>query len=97
MQFTKGQSGNPSGRPKGSQNKAATTLRERITALLEDRFEQLSEDLDSLDPKDRLKVYTDLLQYGLPKLQSIATTPNFDQMTEQELDRIIEELKAHAS
>jgi len=70
MAFTRGKSGNPQGRPSGTINRASQDLREHISNLLEDRYEQLLADLDMLEPKDRVKVYVDLLQYSIPKLQS---------------------------
>ena len=69
MPFTPGTSGNNAGRPKGSGNKINQHLRETITNFLEDNFQKVVDDFANLNPKDRVKFYCDLLQYGLPKLQ----------------------------
>ena len=53
MPFEPGESGNPNGRPKGSQNKETRTLREKIDYLLEDQFEMILKDLENLKPKER--------------------------------------------
>lgn len=59
------------GRKKGTPNKAGNSeLRHLITAFLNENIEQVIEDMNALEPKDRVRFYLDLLQYGLPKLQS---------------------------
>ncbi len=88
MAFKKGISGNINGRPKGSQNKAGGQLREVIANFLEQRFEDVVNDFEQLEPKDRIKVYTDLLQYGVPKLQAVSNAIEFEQMTDEHLDEI---------
>ena len=93
MAFKKGNSGNPSGRPKGSTNKTGGQLRELISGFLENRFQDVVTGFEEMEAKDKIKVYTDLLQYGLPKLQAVNNTIGFEQMTEDQLDEIIERLK----
>ena len=89
MPFTKGNSGNINGRPKGSKNKTGEQLRKLISDFLEQRFNGVVKDFESLVPKDRIKVYTDLLQYGLPKLQSVSNEISFENLTDQQLDEFI--------
>lgn len=93
MRYTKGQSGNPNGRPKGATNKATDRLRSWVTSFLEDNLDQIKKDFHLLEPKDRLILFERLLKYSLPTLQSTAITSEFDAMTDEELDRIITELK----
>ncbi|MEX2336351.1 MAG: hypothetical protein WD555_03670 [Fulvivirga sp.] len=82
--------GNP-GRPKGAKNKINIQIRDMIQNLFDDNFDKIQQDMDKLDPKDRLKFITDLLPYLLPKLQStnLSTDIDLEEMTDQELDRII--------
>jgi hypothetical protein len=96
MAFKSGRSGNPTGRPKGAKNKAGKDLRILISNFLEQRFDKMIKDFDKLEPKDRLKVYTDLLQYGLPKLQAVSNEFNFEKLSEEELDKIIQQLMNHS-
>ena len=96
MPFEQGLSGNPEGRPKGAKNKTGLQLREIITDFLENKFEKIIEDFDSLKPKDRVKLYCDLLQYGLPRLQAVQLETDFDNLSDSQLDQIIEELKRSA-
>lgn len=94
MAFEKGFSGNPNGRPKGSPNKTTGKLREAITSFLEQRFDGVVKDFEQLEPKDRIKVYTDLLQYGLPRLQAVSNSLKFEDLTDEQLDEIINRLKS---
>ena len=97
MPFRKGQSGNIKGRTKGTPNKVTKHLRECITSFLENNFERLENDFELLPPKDRIKFYCDLLQYSLPKLQTVQLETDFEHLTDMELDRIINELKNSVS
>ena len=93
MPFQKGKSGNPEGKPKGVKNKIGLQLRETITNFLSDNFNVVTQDFKKLTPKERAKLYCDLLQYGLPKLQAISTEFQFERLTEEQLDEVIENLK----
>jgi hypothetical protein len=95
MPFKKGQSGNLKGRTKGSQNLVTKQIRECITLFLENNFERLENDFESLPPRDRIKVYCDLLQYGVPKLQTVQLESDFERLTDSELDTIINDLKGN--
>ena len=94
MAFKKGNSGNPTGRKPGSKNKASGKLREVITSFLEERFENVVNDFEQLEPKDRIKVFTDLLQYSVPKMQAVSNSLEFEKMTDEQLDEVINRLIA---
>jgi vacuolar-type H+-ATPase subunit E/Vma4 len=71
MSFEKGQSGNPNGRPKGAKDKATKEIREKIASILEEHFtpERVTEDLEAMEPKERLMFLSKLLDYAVPKLK----------------------------
>lgn len=92
MAFVKGVTGNPQGRPKGAQNKTNKQLRETIGDFLNKNFSKLVEDFEELPPKDRVKLYCDLLQYGLPKLQAVQLETDFDRLPEDQLDYLLTKL-----
>ncbi len=94
MPFEKGTSGNPQGKPAGTKNKTGTKIREMIEGFLMDNFQTVVADFNELPPKDRAKLYCDLLQYGLPRLQAISTETGFERLTDDQLHEIIEKLKA---
>ncbi|HYH15102.1 MAG TPA: DUF5681 domain-containing protein [Flavisolibacter sp.] len=89
MPFPKGQSGNPNGRPKGAINKTSSELRDRIALFLDDNFEVVQKEFDTLTGKDKVRFYTDLLQYGVPKMQSMSLSPDYENMSDEQLDQII--------
>ena len=94
MGFVKGMTGNPEGRPKGTRNKINKQLRETIGDFLTDNFSKVVADFEALPPKDRAKLFCDLLQYGLPRLQAVQLEGDLDKLTDGELDHIINELKS---
>lgn len=93
MGFEKGISGNPEGRPKGATNKTSLQLREMITDFLETNFEKIKKDFELLSIKERAKLYCDLLQYSLPRLQAVQLETDFERLPDDQLDKIINELK----
>lgn len=61
------------GRKKGTPNKATKAGREVIMSVVEGYINgKLLEDLEQLDPLERIKAYTAMLPYVMPKLQSTA-------------------------
>ena len=92
MGLRKGQTNNPSGRPKGTVNKVTTALRSRINDFLNNNWENLQDDFDKLEPQDRLQFYEKLLQYGLPRLQNTQLTTDFEKLSDEQLDYMISNL-----
>ena len=88
MRFEKGVSGNIKGRPK---KVPLTTeqIRELIKDTLAGLAKDLSKDMKTLRPKDRLILFEKLLRYVLPG-------PEFDlsKLSDKDLDLLIEKLKA---
>lgn len=68
--FKKGQSGNPLGRPRGANNKTTTEMKRWIMQLLDDNREQMQQDLQNLEPKDRLMFLEKLMRYVVPPMSS---------------------------
>lgn len=63
----KGATNNPNGRPKGTPNKITTQVKELLAEALEKGLESFSEDLASLEPKDRLNVLAKFALFVVPK------------------------------
>jgi hypothetical protein len=92
MGFQKGISGNSAGRPTGSKNVAGAGLRNLISDFLQENFEQVTSDFAQLEPKDKIKIFIDLLQYSVPKLQSTNVTNDLEQQLEVLSDEQLESL-----
>jgi hypothetical protein len=59
------------GRTPGTQNKTTKEIRETFKNLLENNLEQVQNDLDSLEPKDRVLFLLKLSNFVIPTLRSI--------------------------
>lgn len=70
MGLPKGQTNNPNGRPKGSKNKSSAEIREMFSELISNNIEQLQNDLNKLEPKDRIKAMIDFSKFVVPSLRS---------------------------
>jgi predicted component of type VI protein secretion system len=92
MGLRKGQTNNPAGKPPGTKNKINAELRLMINDFLNSEFETIKDDFQKLEPKERMKFYTDLLQYGLPKLQATNLEIDFESLSDEQLTEIIDKL-----
>lgn len=63
----KGQILNPSGRPKGSKNKATQGIRECFKMFVENNMGQFEKDFKELTPQERIKTLIELSKMILPK------------------------------
>lgn len=78
------------GRKKGTPNKVTTTQREWLAKLIDSNRERIEQDINLLEPKDRLMMLERLMQYVLPKQH--ATRMDFDRLTDTEIDDIVNEI-----
>lgn len=87
---------NRKGRPKGSENKSTTDLREWVKTFLEGKTADLKKEWQKLKPEQKFQFFEKLLAYTLPKPQSIDLNLDFNRFTEEQLDLIIGEItKSH--
>lgn len=84
----KGKTNNPNGRPKGKPNKVTSELKAWINKIIDDNKEQVINDLKELDPKDRLTIIERLMQYVIPKQQSISVEAQI-QAEYEELEKLL--------
>ena len=59
------------GRKAGTPNKATKDIRDAFTLLIENNIDTLQEDLNGLEPKQRVKLLLDMAQFVVPKLRSV--------------------------
>jgi hypothetical protein len=81
------------GRPQGSQNKVSLTLKARINLFLDRNLDNLQEEYDQLESKDKLNFIRDLMPYIVPKLSAVAADVEirnkFEAMSEEQLNLLI--------
>jgi len=92
MGLKKGKTNNAAGRPKGIPNKVTSDLREWTKRLIEDNREQLEDDLEALEPKERWAIVEKLMQYSIPKMQATTAQIDFNMLSDEQLQTIINEL-----
>ena len=71
MPFEPGQSGNPSGRPKGAAGKSTAKIKEAYHMLLEDNLDNMSQWLAEVaedNPRQAVELMLKLSEYIVPKL-----------------------------
>ena len=94
MAFEKGKSGNPQGRPKGSMNEKTAYIRDWIVSLIGSNAQSMMNDFNRLPLKERWRVITQLMPYGLPKQTEakISGQLDFNSLTDAQLDEVIKSI-----
>lgn len=87
--FRKGQGGRKPGVP----NKVTRDLRDWLNAFIQGNVKQIEKDWRLLEPRDRIILFEKLLKYSLPALQATSLTVDFDKLSDEDLDKIINGLK----
>jgi len=83
--YKKGESGNPTGRPIGTQNKETVNLREWLKKITVESRDQIEADIKGLKPLERCMLIVKLLEYVMPKMRETEVTIN-------ERDRLMKKL-----
>ena len=66
------------GRKLGTRNKECSEIRNSFQELINGSLDKLKEDLESLEPKDRIKAVLDLSKFVLPTLKATELSTNDD-------------------
>jgi len=84
------------GRQQGTPNKTTSEIRELITEFVSINWQRVQTDFEQLEPKERLQFFEKLMQYAVPKMQSVNYEFELDsklqKLSEEELDEIIERI-----
>jgi hypothetical protein len=80
------------GRQSGTPNKVTTDLRTWINDLLNDNRRQITKDIKSLEPQQRVMFFEKLLNYAVPKMQSVEAKIDLNNLTDEQLNTVIAEL-----
>lgn len=89
MPFKKGESGNPKGKPKGAKNRTSEEIRALLLEFIDCNIETMQLEFNKLDGKDKLLFIEKLLKHILPPM-----VVSLNQLTEMDLDRLIEKLRS---
>jgi hypothetical protein len=88
----KGITNNPAGRPAGRPNKITTEIKTRIRLFLDQHWDQFEADFMKLDARDRTALIKDLLKYAAPTMRESDVKFNFDELSEDDLNTIIDKM-----
>ena len=66
--FKPGESGNPSGRPRGTKNRNA--LRQKVETLIDQNIDDLQKWINEMEPRDRVTALLRLLEFSLAETES---------------------------
>ncbi len=76
--YSKGQSGNPKGRPKGSTNEKTAYIRDWVISVIGANGQRLLQGFPHLPRKEQWRVITGLLPYVLPRQHEAVIDANLD-------------------
>ena len=96
MSIKQSKKASPKGKEKKSTAKMGAELREMIGEFLMENFAKFTEEVKKLEPKERVKVFCQLLPFIVPKLKTFEDLGPFERMPDDQLDHIIDELKKAA-
>lgn len=54
------------GRRKGTLNKTTSEMKEKVQFFIESNFEQIQQDFNKLEPRERVTLYERMLKYVIP-------------------------------
>lgn len=80
------------GRVKGTPNKVTYSLKEWIISLIDKQRTQIEQDLQKLEPKERLQMIEKLMQYVIPKQAAQQVKLDFDSLTDAQLEQLVNEM-----
>ena len=87
-QYKKGQSGNPTGKPRGAKNRTTEQMRKLLQSFIEGKINELETIWKDLEPWQKLQFMDRLLKHTLP-----APLHSIEQFSEDDLDLLIDKLR----
>lgn len=91
MGLPKGQTNNPNGRPKGTPNRTTKEVKDLLNQFISDNLDDLQSEYDKLESEKKLQFFERVLKYVIPQQREINQTIDVSQLSENELDQLINE------
>ncbi|GAB3928112.1 hypothetical protein [Larkinella terrae] len=91
MKFEKGRE-KTGGRKPGSTNRTASDIKSKIATLIDEQFDTIQADLETLEPKDRVTAYLKFMEYVLPKQREQKI--DLSTLTDEQIDDLLEKAMA---
>lgn len=98
MGWTKGQSGNTAGRPKGTKNKASKQIKGFIEKILTDKqiLREVRAEFRDMEGKDKLTAFVNLCRYVIPTQSAASMDMELNNLSDQQVEdlygRLLEQL-----
>src|SRR6185437_10556176 len=92
MPFKKGTSGNPNGRPAGQIRNAQDEIRVMLYEFIKANFSEVLTDLDTMNTKDRMRIFCQLLKHVEPRLVEREPAISLENATEEQLEAVIQKI-----
>ena len=83
------------GRQRGTPNKVTSSVRDWLTKLVNKNKRHIRQDLDALDPKDRLILLEKFMAYVVPKQQAVSAAVDLNALTDDQLNQVVEQITAN--
>ncbi len=80
------------GRKLGTPNKQNKEIKQWLQELIDNNRQTIEDDLKNLESKDRIVIIEKLMSYVVPKQKAIEAKINYDSLSEDHLNMIIDEL-----
>jgi hypothetical protein len=93
MQFEKGNKTGKAGRPPGSKNKKSKEIEGMFKAFIIEEWEEFKADFEKHHPTTRAKLLLALAEFVVPKKAAIKTETEYDKLSDEDLQRMVDQLK----
>ncbi len=84
--------GRMGGRAKGTPNKVNSSVKEWLAGLIDRNRSKVENDIDALEPRERLQILEKLMQYVIPKQQAVSASVDIETLSDEQVDAIVERL-----
>lgn len=90
--YKEGQSGNPTGRPKGAKNKIEPLTKQTITEFLSEQWPTIQRDFKKMEPAARIQHFMKLLAFVMPQPKQTDLNVDFTRLSDDQIDQLVEKI-----